>query len=151
MPRWLQVDFSPVVQKEAEVTEAEVSGEQIADLFQRTYLQPYASMRMKSYQVNRQEGQDSMDAVIIDGDTETSIHGEGRGVLEAFTSALSKHIGKDLVIIEYNEHTLGQDDASDAIAYVQLSINSQRVCGAGRSQDILGATLRAILNAVARV
>ena len=151
MPRWLQVDFSPVVQKEAEVTEAEVSGEQIADLFQRTYLEPDSSMRMKSYQVNRQQGQDSMEAVLIDGGTETSIHGEGRGVLEAFTSALSKHIGKDSRIIEYNEHTLGQDDASDAIAYVQLSINSQRVCGAGRSQDILGATLRAILNAVARV
>lgn len=151
MPRWLQVDFSPVVQKEAEVTEAEVSGEQIADLFQRTYLQPDSPMRLKSYQVNRQEGQDSLTAVVSDGDTETSIHGGGRGVLEAFTSALSKHIDKDLVIIEYNEHTLGQDDSSDAIAYVQLSVNSQRVCGAGRSQDILGATLGAILNAVARV
>jgi 2-isopropylmalate synthase len=151
MPRWLQVDFSPVVQKEAELTEAEVSGEQIADLFKRTYLQSESSMRMKSYQVNRQDGQDSMEAVIIDGDVETTINGEGRGVLEAFTTALSQHIGKDLVIIEYNEHTLGQDDASDAMAYVQLSINAQRVCGAGRSQDILGATLRAILNAVARV
>jgi len=151
MPRWLQVDFSPVVQREAELTEAEVSGEQIADIFERTYLKPDASMRMKSYQVSRQDGQDSMDAVIVDGDTEALIHGEGRGVLEAFISALSKHIGKDLVIIEYNEHTLGHDDASDAIAYVQLSINSQRVCGAGRSQDILGATLGAILNAVARV
>jgi len=150
MPRWLQVDFSPVVQKEAEISEAEVSGEQIAELFNRTYLKTDSSMRLKSYQVNRQEGQDSMDAVIVDGDTETSIHGEGRGVLEAFTSGLSKHIAKDLVIIEYNEHTLGQDDASDAMAYVQLSINSQRVCGAGRSQDILGATLNAILNAIAR-
>ncbi len=151
MPRWLQVDFSPVVQQEAENTEAEVSGEQIADLFERTYLAPQGSMRMKSYQVNRQDGQDSMEAVIFDGNNEVEINGEGRGVLEAFTSALSKHVGKDLVIIEYNEHTLGQDDASDAMAYVQLSINSQRVCGAGRSQDILGATLGAILNAVARV
>jgi len=150
MPRWLQVDFSPVVQKEAEITEAEVSAMQIADLFQRTYLAPELSMRMKSYQVNRQEGQDSMNAVIIDGDKEVSINGDGRGVLEAFVSGLSKYIGKDLVIIEYNEHTLGHDDASDAMAYVQLSINAQRVCGAGQSQDILGATLAAILNAVAR-
>lgn len=151
MPRWLQVDFSPVVQKEAEITEAEVSGEQIADLFQRTYLKPADSMHLKGYQVSRQDGQDSMDATLVDGDVETSITGEGRGVLEAFTSSLSKHIDKDLVIIEYNEHTLGHDDASDAMAYVQLSVDSQRVCGAGRSQDILGATLAAILNAVARV
>lgn len=151
MPRWLQVDFSPMVQKEAEITEAEVSAEQIADLFHRTYLKPADSMHLKSYQVSRQDGQDSMDATLVDGDSEASIAGEGRGVLEAFTSSLSKHIGKELVIIEYNEHTLGRDDASDAMAYVQLSVDSQRVCGAGRSQDILGATLAAILNAVARV
>ena len=150
MPRWLQVDFSPVVQKEAEVTEAEVSAEHIADIFQRTYLQPKGSMHLKSYQVNRQDGQDSMDAVLVDGSSESQISSQGRGVLEAFTAGLSKHIGKDLVIIEYNEHTLGHDDASDAMAYVQLSVDSKRVCGAGRSRDILGATLSAILNAVAR-
>ena len=151
MPRWLQVDFSPVVQKEAEVTEAEVSAEQIADLFQRTYIAPSGSMHLKSYQVNRQDGQDSMDAVLVDGVNDANISSQGRGVLEAFTSGLGQHIGKEIVIIEYNEHTLGHDEASDAMAYVQLSVDSKRVCGAGRSRDILGATLAAILNAVARV
>lgn len=150
MPRWLQVDFSPVVQKEAEVTEAEVSAEQIADLFHRTYLKPESSMRLKSYQVSRLDGQDSMDAVLVDGDIESKLSSTGRGVLEAFTSGLSKHLQKDLVIIEYSEHTLGNNDSSEAMAYVQLSVDSHRVCGAGRSRDILGATLSAILNAVAR-
>ncbi len=151
MPRWLQVDFSPVVQNEAEQTEAEVSGEQIADLFQRTYLAPDAAMRLKSYQVNRDEGQDSLEAVLVSGTNETEIRGQGRGVLEAFVSGLNEHLGREIVIIEYNEHTLGHDDASEAMAYVQISIDSQRVCGAGKSRDILGATLAAILNAVARV
>lgn len=155
MPRWMQVDFSPIVQREAEATEAEVSGEQIADLFARTYLDPTSSksemsMRLNAYQVNRQDGEDSMDAVLVSGDIETKIHGEGRGVLEAFIAGLSKHVGKELVIIEYNEHTLGHEDTAEAMAYVQLSVDSQRVCGAGRSQDILGATLNAILHALAR-
>jgi len=66
-------------------------------------------------------------------------------------TALSEHLGKELVIIEYNEHTLGHRDDSEAMTYVQISIDSKRVCGAGRSRDILGATLAAILNAVARV
>ena len=151
MPRWLQVDFSPVVQREAEATESEVSAEQIADLFNRTYLPIETSMRLKSYQVNREAGQDSLEAVLLDGDREHQIHGEGRGVLEAFIAGLSKHLGKELVIIEYNEHTLGHDDTSEAMAYVQISIDSERVCGAGKSRDILGATLGAILNAVGRV
>lgn len=150
MPRWLQVDFSPVVQKEAENTEAEVSGEQIYDLFSSTYLAPQSPMSLKSYQVSRHEGQDSMEAVLVDSGVERPIHGEGRGVLEAFVAGLSKYLGKELVVIEYNEHTLGQNDGSEAIAYVQVSVDAKRVCGAGKSRDILGATLAAILNAVAR-
>ncbi len=151
MPRWLQVDFSSVVQKEAENTEAEVSSEQIFNLFNHTYLVPEGHMTLKSYQVNRQDDTDTLDAVLVDGQNEYSLAGQGRGVLEAFVSGLSKHTGKEIVIIEYNEHTLGKNDGSEAMAYVQISVDSQRVCAAGKSRDILGATLNAILHAVARI
>jgi hypothetical protein len=33
---------------------------------------------------------------------------------------------------------------------VQLNINGKRFCGAGCSEDIVGASLRAVLNAVSR-
>ena len=36
------------------------------------------------------------------------------------------------------------------MAYVQLNIDGERVCGAGCSEDIVGASLRAVLAAVAR-
>ncbi|RBP49702.1 2-isopropylmalate synthase [Arenicella xantha] len=151
MPRWLQVDFSPVVQAQAESTEAEVSGEQIVDLFNRTYLEPENAMTLKGYQVSRDAGLDAMQSILIDAGSEAPIHGEGSGVLEAFVHGLNQYLGQEVVIIEYDEHTLGHDDSSEAIAYVQVSVDSQRVCGVGRSQDILGATFAAILNAVARV
>jgi len=151
MPRWLQVDFSPVVQREAEVTEAEVRADQIAELFNNTYLVPDNAMSLKSYQVNRSDGLDTMEAALLRGDTEIEVKGQGRGVIEAFVFGLKQAIGHDVVIIEYNEHTLGSKDTSEAIAYVQVSVDSQRVCGVGRSRDILGATLLAILNAVARI
>ena len=151
MPRWLQVDFSPVVQGEAEKTEAEVSVEQIAELFNATYLNANTSMKLNGYQVSRADSVDKFDALLDRNGEQMALSGEGRGVLEAFISALSEQLNKELVIIEYNEHTLGHDDGSEAMAYVQLSIDSKRVCGAGRSRDILGATLGAILNCVARV
>lgn len=150
MPRWLQVDFSPVVQQEAENTEAEVSVEQIHELFTRTYLEPNDSMHLKSYQVKRQDGSDIMEAILVENGVEHAITGNGRGVLEAFVEAMSKHTGNPFVIVDYNEHTLGTNQGSEAMAYVQISIDHQRVCGAGKSRDILGATLNALLNAVAR-
>ena len=150
MPRWLQVDFSPVVQSEAEKTEAEVSTEQIYGLFNKTYLEANQSRQLKEYEVKRSEGTDVMHATLIENGSEIELVGEGRGVLEAFVEAMSKHTGKPFVIVDYNEHTLGSNEGSEAIAYVQISIGQQRVCGAGRSRDILGATLNALLNAVAR-
>ena len=89
MPRWLQVDFSPVVQKEAENTEAEVSATQIHDLFNRTYLNIDHNMSLKSYQVNRQDGADVMTAILVEDGAEYTIQGEGRGVLEAFVAGMS--------------------------------------------------------------
>jgi 2-isopropylmalate synthase len=150
MPRWLQVDFSPVVQGMAEDTEAEVSAEQIYELFTSTYLDPSEHINLQSYQVKRQDGADSLEATLLDHGQEYSIQGHGRGVLEAFVEGLSKHIGHQFVIVDYSEHTLGSNESAEAIAYVQISIDQQRVCGAGRSHDILGATLNAVLNAVAR-
>ena len=150
MPRWLQVDFSSVIQAEAEKTESEVSAEQVFDLFNATYVTKNQSMQLNDYRVSRNNGVDRFDAVLVNSGVETALSGTGRGVLEAFMAALSKNLGKELVIIEYNEHTLGQNDGSEAMAYVQVSIDSNRVCGAGKSRDILGATLVAILNAVGR-
>lgn len=150
MPRWLQVDFSPVVQAEAENTEAEVSAEQIVDLFNSTYLEANKVMKLNGYQVSRSNGIERFEAGFEYHGKEVALAGEGRGVLEAFISALSELLEKTLVIIEYNEHTLGHSDGSEAMTYVQLSIDSKRVCGVGKSRDILGASLAAILNAVAR-
>lgn len=150
MPRWLQVDFSPVVQAEAERTEVEVNAQQVYALFEQTYLHTDSSLQLGGYQVTRVDGVDSMTANLTDNHQEITIEGNGRGVLEAFVAGLGKHLGKSLVIIDYNEHTLGSDESSEAMAYVQISIDQQRVCGAGKSRDILGATLNALLNAVAR-
>ncbi len=150
MPRWLQVDFSPVVQQQAEVTEAEVSAADIHDLFKRTYLNVPGKAKLKGYQINRAEGIDHMTAQLLINDQDLTLEGQGRGVLEAFVAALSKQLGETFVIIDYNEHTLGKDEGSEAMAYVQISINQQRVCGAGKSRDILGASLNAVLAAVAR-
>ena len=150
MPRWLQVDFSPIVQKEAERTESEVNATQIADLFFSSYLPQAPRMSLKSYQVSRRDQQDSLDAVMLIDGEEQVIKGHGRGVLEAFTAGLKEKTGREIVVIEYNEHTLGKNDGSNAMAYVQISIDSQRVCAAGKSRDILGATLNAILNAVSK-
>ena len=72
--------------------------------------------------------------------------GKARGWLVRFTDAVSSHTGHKIIVVEYSEHTLGSDADAEAICYVQLAIDGTRVCGVGRSTDIVHATMSAILS-----
>ena len=150
LPRWMQVDFSPHVQRHAEVSETEVSTVQIREIFQETYINVDHPMTVERYQATRSAGSDELSATLITESGRVEIASEGKGILDAFVSAINKKIDARLVIVDYSEHTLGDNEQAKAMAYVQLSINGQRICGAGCSEDIVGASLRAVLNAVTR-
>jgi 2-isopropylmalate synthase len=150
LPRWLQVDFSPQVQRHAEASESEVSTTQIRQIFQDTYIDVDGAMTVDSYQAARAQGTDQLGAVLLTDNGKVEIASDGKGILDAFVGALNKHLDSRIVIVDYSEHTLGDNEQSEAMAYVQLNINGQRVCGAGCSEDIVGASLRAVLAAVAR-
>ncbi|GAB3111972.1 2-isopropylmalate synthase [Aestuariicella hydrocarbonica] len=148
MPRWLQVDFSGYIQKRAEDSETEVSSADIFDTFTSTYL--VNQSRIDSYSLNRSKDADQLSATVATDGGELDIAGAGKGVLDAFVSALSANTGCDMVLIDYSEHTLGHDEQAEAMTYVQLSVDGQRFCAAGKSEDIVGASLQAVLNAVSR-
>ena len=150
LPRWMQVDFSPHVQKQAELSEGEVSSREIREIFENTYIDVTNPIRVESYQASRSQGADSLAATLVAKDCRIKIASEGKGILDAFVRAISEQLKIRLVLVDYSEHTLGDNQQSEAMAYVQLSINGQRFCGAGCSKDIVGASLRAVLNAVSR-
>jgi 2-isopropylmalate synthase len=151
LPRWLQVDFSPHVQAQAENSETEVSSQQVWDIFQNTYIKVDNPITVERYQATRSEGRDRLRASLVSAQGNFDIASDGKGILDAFVTAINTRLNTTIVIVDYSEHTLGDNEQSEAIAYVQLSINGQRSCGAGCSEDIVGASLRAVLNAVSRV
>jgi 2-isopropylmalate synthase len=150
LPRWLQVDFSPHVQRFAEQSETEVSTEQILKIFHDTYINVGKPVSVESYQASRSKGSDQLTAMLVTEAGRVEISSEGKGILDAFVSAINRKLDSKLVLVDYNEHTLGDNEQSEAMAYVQLNINGMRFCGAGCSEDIVGASLRAVLNAVTR-
>lgn len=155
MPRWMQVDFSPHIQLHAESFESEVSSVTIHDIFKQTYLAPASNAEVDNYQLDRQSHKDRLQASINTSKGLVSIDGDGKGVLEAFVNGLSSLIEKDIVLIDFNEHALpnkegAENEQSEAIAYVQLSINGGRYCAAAISFDIVNASLQAVLNALVR-
>ena len=150
LPRWLQIDFSGVVQRYAEVTESEVEPAQIVALFNQQYLAQQSPYELVGYQVTRENQEDRLSATLRDGHSTLTVNGRASGVVGAFIAALEQHGGNKIVLIEYNEHTLSTaaGAAAEAVTYVQLNLDGQRYCGVGRSNDIVEASLRAILSAV---
>ena len=148
LPRWLQIDFSTVVQNHAEATESEVASSEIWDLFEQHYIKREAPYRLASFALSHSEGHDTLEAKLDAEGHAMTIKGEGSGVVESFVSAMSAQLGVPLVLVDYSEHAITHSASSDAACYVQMNIQGERYCGVGISSDIVDATLRAILCAV---
>tara|TARA_B100000767_G_scaffold274412_1_gene307318 strand:+ start:1839 stop:3497 length:1659 start_codon:yes stop_codon:yes gene_type:complete len=148
LPRWLQIDFSTVVQRHAEQCEAEVSPDAIWTLFQEHYLHQQTPYSLDSFEINHRAGHDHLTAKLIRDGQPLDVVAEGAGVVESFVSGLAKLIGQELVLVDYTEHALSHNVSSEAACYVQMNIAGLRLSGVGLSRDIVDASLQAILCAV---
>ncbi|MCB1665431.1 MAG: 2-isopropylmalate synthase [Pseudomonadales bacterium] len=153
LPRWLQIEFSRVVQKEAEDTGQEISPDAIWNLFRQHYLDTSHPVRLDSFSMQRanEGGRESFKAGINCFDEYLSVEGEGDGVLDAFVEALKKQTGVDFEIMEYGEHALGQGADAEAVTYIQLKENNNRYTGVAISRDIVSSSLNALLRAASQL
>jgi 2-isopropylmalate synthase len=148
LPRWLQIDFSAPVQAYAEQRETEVGSDEVYRLFHDTYLAAGGRWQLGDYQVSRENGVDRLQAKLQEGPTAHMLSGTGNGVVASFVDAMQGFTGKQIVLVEYNEHALSHSADAEAICYIQLSIEGHRYCGVGRSPDIIQASLDGILGAI---
>jgi 2-isopropylmalate synthase len=147
LPRWLQIEFSAVVQKWAETDGSEVSPEKIWELFQQTYVDKAQPYQLESYNLTR-ESDEKISAVIVEKGKAITIEAAGSGVMEVFIKALNKELDVSLDILEYSEHALGEGVEKQAVSYIQLKCNGERYSGVAMHRDIISATLNAVLVAI---
>lgn len=150
MPRWMQMEFSAVVQKHSEQTGKEVSSAEVRQLFESTYLKPKHGLTLEGYQASRGQDGEKLTVTLNQGTQSKQCESEGQGVLAAMSDILSGELGVNMAITEYSEST--QQAANNAIAqcFVQVNIEGKRFGGFGQSQDIVDASLQALLSACNR-
>lgn len=147
VPRWLQIDFSPVVQREAEATGTEVSSQQIWQLFQRTYIDHTAPLRLESYRIERDQD-DRLVVNLLEQDQPLILHGRGAGVMEAFVDAVSTHFKCMIEIMDYSEHALTEGTDAEAVTYLSVRIDGKSHISVAIHSDMVTATLCALVGAV---
>lgn len=165
LPRWMQIDFSRVVQHQAEMTARELQTDEILQAFENTYLQQ-GDFELLDYSVNNKGGEVYFNGQVqMNGDTIT-IDGIGNGPLSSFIDGLAKYTGKSLHVINYAEHAINpqhnngtgidDDNNSDnktnanAAAYIQLNVDGEVYSGIGTCSSTVSAMLKGALSAFAQ-
>ncbi|MGB5998445.1 MAG: 2-isopropylmalate synthase [Marinomonas sp.] len=147
LPRWLQVEFSPIVQQFAEKDGGVVNAESMKDLFESSFVTGTNPYKLGRYDLAKEE-EDTVRAELLSDSGSVKISGSGNGALSAFSEALGNHFNMRVDIIQYQEHALTVGSDSQAIAYVQANINGDRFNGVAIDNDIVSASIQALLATV---
>lgn len=169
LPRGLQIAFSKVVQRRAEVLGRELLAKEITELFEATYYvheNPHFSLVDYNITPDRSQSpltvagktQDTKSlrrifegVILVDGQ-EVKLRGQGNGPISSMVAAL-KEINIDLDINDYKEHAIGEGRGVKAAAYIECkpTDGTQTVWGVGIHEDAAQSPLIAVLSAASNV
>ena len=175
LPRGLQVAFSKIVQKEADELGRELLPREIQKLFEDAYhLKTNPRFTLVDYNITtdrsrspapsrdgRAHSTDKLkrqfDGIIAIDGIQHSIKGVGNGAISSLANALHT-LGIDLDVADYKEHAIGGSSGGrgrdvQAATYIECtaSDNTQKVWGVGIHEDVVQASLIALLSAASSV
>jgi 2-isopropylmalate synthase len=148
LPRRMQIEFSRTVQEIADGEGGEISPARIWSLYQHTYLERTAPLRLLSFSVASGD-EDRIDAVVTWQGEKRSLTGSGNGPIAAFVHALSV-LDVDVRVLDYAEHATGAGEEAQAASYLELAVGGRVLWGCGIHPSIVTSSLRAIVSGVNR-
>ena len=153
LPRRLQIEFSQIVQGVMDQAGKELTAQDIFKLFENEYgLQSTASPQNL---VIQETGQVGDKLFMIKADVQTAgrghaVEGTGTGPIDAFVEGLNAATGRVVRVLDYHEHATGSGSNAQAVAYLELRVDEQTLFGVGMDNNIVSASLKAILSGLER-
>ncbi|MCV0397407.1 MAG: 2-isopropylmalate synthase [Rhizobiaceae bacterium] len=155
LPRNLQIEFSKEIQAITDAEGKELTSKRIHDHFMERYVdQPGGRLKFldhHTYPDPSARGRRMVEATILDQGREVTISGAGTGPVDGFVDALSRHIGIELSVLDYSEHSLQRGSSASAISYVEVEHPGGKLFGAGINTNIVAASLEAVVSAANRI
>jgi len=156
LPRRMQIEFSQVIQRVADGDGGEVDAQAMWSIFESEYLvRSDAAFALKSFTTTSEDGVDRVSAVVNAYGRDWPVTGVGNGPIAAFCTAISEPDmglgGIGVRVLDYSEHALTSGGDAEAAAYLEIEVGDEVLWGAGISESIVGASLRAVMSAVNRI
>ncbi len=152
LPRRLQIEFSRSIQTIVEDSGTEIEPKAMWDAFEHHYLRDDVEIVLIDHDVNTHSGHTTVNATISINGKEQDVVGTGGGPISAFLDALNAACETNCEVTDYSEHAIAEGTNAQAAAYVEMQDGAgNRLWGVGLDENILTASLRALLCAFNRL
>ena len=121
------------------------------EAFSRTYLRDDARLSLRSVEVTTEGDLSTITAQLLVDGTPTTVTGEGNGPVSSFTHGLRDTLGFEFDVVDYHEHAVGAGADATAVCYVECKTDMTTVWGVGMHENIVTASLRAVVSAANRL
>jgi 2-isopropylmalate synthase len=148
LPRRLQIEFSRVVQRQADESGREINPADLHALFAREYLDQQEPYHYLAHRMTEDSAHDvQLEVDVARHHAPQVFSGRGNGPIDAFVSAL----GLEIRLMDYHEHAIGSGADARAACYVELRMgNGPTLFGVGIDSNIVTASFKSVLSAVNR-
>ncbi|MEW7848404.1 2-isopropylmalate synthase [Massilia aurea] len=148
LPRRLQIEFSRVVQRQADESGREINPADLHALFAREYLDQEEPYHYIAHRMTEDSAHDvQLEVDVARHHAPQVFSGRGNGPIDAFVTAL----GLEIRLMDYHEHAIGSGADARAACYVELRVgNGPTLFGVGIDSNIVTASFKSVLSAVNR-
>ena len=146
LPKWMHVVLIKLVQTAAEEQKVEISSKNIKAIYDQHFVQVDQLWQLQSYELHTQDSQVNAKFTFAGN----QYQGSGAGALEAICDALNSHFGCEIEVLQYDQHALNSGTDAQALACIQVKIDSETFTAVAQDDDTSNATLQALLTAVSR-
>ena len=150
LPKQMQEEVGYLIKGVSDRRHQELQHDEIFQIFEETYINPRVIFSIPECHFKQENGIVANVTTDVNGNRREII-AAGNGRLDAVSNAVKNFFGIDYEISVYEEHAISKSSSSRAAAYVGIIQNDKMYWGVGVDEDIIKASIAALVSCVNRL
>lgn len=150
LPKAMQEEFGYMVKSVSDKEHQELSPQWVYEIFEDNYLIYTPVFHVEECHFKQVQGI-MAEVAISCGEKKTIVDANGNGRLDAVSNTIKQFFNISYELSVYEEHALSKGSSSKAMAFVAVSCEGKTYWGAGMDEDIIKASIHALVVAVNKI
>lgn len=150
LPKAMQEEFGYIVKSVSDKEHQELSPQWVYEIFEDNYLIHTPVFHVEECHFKQVQGI-MAEVTISCGEKKMVVDANGNGRLDAVSNTIKQFFNISYELSVYEEHALSKGSSSKAMAFVAVSCEGKTYWGAGKDEDIIKASIHALVVAVNKI